>query len=125
MSSVKIKSGIKTLEVEWPDKGILQKQKEVYSFGVGNKETLLQWQEKSREFGNLEKKLQDESSFGIMCDQANELVLAIFGEKTYRRILKRSHNDIFALFQIIQAAAELIRDALEDFSKITKTSDEK
>jgi hypothetical protein len=115
--TVKPKSGKKTLKIEWPDNRWFQKRSEYFSFNIGNKDALTSWYEKAKTLERVEH-FKDETALNDLYEIEKELITMILGEKSWKRIWKRSGNNVFAVLQIVQALSGMIKVGIDESIKM-------
>lgn len=117
MQTVKIKSSVKTLEVEWANG-----KKDVYSFRTGDKDSLMMWYRKAKDLESFEKRVTDESAIEELYKLEEELISMILGAKGWREIWKKAGGEVFAVFAIVNALSSLVKEGVEESMKILKAN---
>lgn len=115
--SVKIKSSIKTIEVEWPNG-----RKDVFAFDAGRRESLIEWYGKAKELQSFGENIKDENTFEELYRVEHELLSLILGERVWRKIWKKSNHGVFQVFQIVAEVSRLVKDALDEATKTIKAN---
>ena len=120
--SVKIKSSIRTLKVEWPDSHLFQRKEDFFSFNVGNKDTLTRWYEKAKSLEKLDK-FQNETAMNDLYQIEAELIGMILGKKYWKRIWRRAGCNVFAALQVVQALSVIVSKSIDEL--VNMINDEK
>jgi len=115
--ALKIKSGKKTIKIEWPDGRLFQRGVECFSFNVGDKDALSRWYEKAKTLDRIEK-FKDETALNDLYQIEFELISMILGKNAWKRIWKRSGHNIFSVLQIVQALSGMIKEGVEESVKM-------
>ena len=116
-TTIKLKSGKKTLKVEWPDSCFFQRKFDCFTFNIGDKDTLTCWYEKAKSLERAEK-FKDETALNDLYNVENELITMILGKKQWKKIWKRTGHNVFSILQIVQALSGMIKDGIEESAKM-------
>jgi len=116
-TTVKLTSGKRKLNVEWPESGFFQQKKEAFIFNLGDKDTLIRWYEKAKSLESVDK-FKDETALNDLYEIEHELINMILGKKSWKKIWKRTGHNVFAILQIVQALSGMIKDGIEESVKM-------
>jgi hypothetical protein len=112
---MKVKSTIKTVEVEWPNG-----KKCLYSFDIGNKEVMKAYISNQKEYEAQLAKIREseddvEAVFSLMRD-----LVCIVNPKAWKDIVKRSRGSLLTISEIVKEINRVITEGYDDFAKIVK-----
>lgn len=114
---VKVKSGIKTLKVEWEKSSFLKKKYDLFTFNIGDKDAITRWYEKAKTLDNVDK-FKEATLLNELYEIEYELVTMILGKKSWKKIWKRSGHNVFAVLQILQVLSGIVKEGIEESIKM-------
>ena len=109
---MKIKSSIKTLEVE-----NLKGRKTVYAFETGDPEILEAWLTKAEEIKSMADNIEGNEMKSLYAME-KDFITMVLGSKAWDKLKKYCNNSVFSLFPIFAELTKLIADSLEENSKL-------
>lgn len=113
---MQIKSNVKTFEVIWPDN-----KKTIYSFHVGNIDTLKSFVDLGENFMDRIKKIEEKSEIPEIFKLEQDVYSVLVGEKAWKEACKKTNSDVFALLRIVNGIGELLAAALDEAMKDAKS----
>lgn len=109
---MKIKSTVKTLEVE-NEKG----KKTVYAFETGDPDVLENWEKKGKEIAKLPESMS-ESQYKAVYRMAGEFIEMVLGKKAWLKIEKDCNRSVYAVFSVFAEVCKLITAATEENARV-------
>ena len=109
---MKIKSSVKSLEIEFPDG-----KKRVYAFNVGDKEALKDWNEKAKQLSGFEAKEFDGVVIDELFNVERDLITMILGEKNWKEIYKKCEKSVFAIFSVVTELSRIVKEGIDEAIK--------
>ena len=109
METIKIKSSVKTLSVEWPNG-----KKSLFSFSCGNAELIKSWIGKAAEIKAIARRIESGDSVDEVSNLAREVIVMALGEREWNKIKRLLNNDIYAIMQIVTAISSLMCQGIKE-----------
>lgn len=107
--NVKIKSTVKTLDIEWPNG-----KKQKITFMVGNPEIIKGWAEKAESIKGLASKVTEDNALESMMEAEKDVIELVAGKAEWKRIYKRANKNVFAILDIVVAISKLMQEGIAD-----------
>jgi len=110
---MKLKSSIKTLEIE-DAKG----KKKVYGFETGDPVVLETWISKFNELKKLAETNLDGKEISALYNIERDLIVMVLGEKAWKEIKRKCNNSVYTLFPVLAELMRLINESSDENAKM-------
>jgi hypothetical protein len=112
MATIKIRSSVKTLDVEWPNG-----KKTTLSFSCGNVESAKLWIGKAGKIEEIAKRIDSENAIDEVVELAREVITMLVGAKWWSKLYKLADHNIFAVMEIVTALSTLMSEGIKENAK--------